>query len=594
MPSDRVFELGVVLAGAVSAGAYSAGVMDFIFEALDAYEVEKLKDGWDGPTHSVRIPVMSGASAGGMTAAIAALHAFRELEHVWPDKPAPPRPSNRLYSSWVTDISIEELLQTSDLDGDRASHGVRSALCSDVLERIVNDAFDIDGPLRVRKWLGRGTDHSLRIMLTLTNIRGVPYSFPLGGADPTQRFGMLSHADYLDFRVGVSPASADGLHCLDISDAKDPGRALFGTAALATGAFPIGLAPRHIQRAASDYWIGGKVGYYDQKDNFVTIPPDKRLPPGAYSFVSVDGGTIDNEPLELARRYLAGAAGRNPQDGQDADKAVVLIAPFPNYSDSPSADEQDNVLHVAKLMASALIDQARFKPDELAQAANDKIFSRFVISPVGPADANPMAKKYPIASGALGGFSGFLDESFRRHDYLLGRRNAQAFLRWNFALPETNPLFAGGRPIDGKWRVADADGATGSLGAQDDLALRKKPFATTVSGEETQFGLPIIPLTEALRKPIEIGTADRPRPEALDLDKLHALIRTRANKVVEILVDVDFRLETNKLGPILGPLAREGGRMFGTEVATQKAIAIVDDAIGELIQAFPARPAAGT
>jgi hypothetical protein len=147
---------------------------------------------------------------------------------------------------------------------------------------------------------------------------------------------------------------------------------------------------------------------------------------------------------------------------------------------------------------------------------------------------------------------------------------------------------------DGKWRVADADGATGSLGAQDDLALRKKPFATTVSGEETQFGLPIIPLTEALRKPIEIGTADRPRPEALDLDKLHALIRTRANKVVEILVDVDFRLETNKLGPILGPLAREGGRMFGTEVATQKAIAIVDNAIGELIQAFPARPAAGT
>ena len=43
--------------------------------------------------------------------------------------------------------------------------------------------------------------------------------------------------------------------------------------------------------------------------------------------------------------------------------------------------------------------------------------------------ANPdEAKRVPIACGVLGGFGGFLHESFRRHDYLLGRRNAQAFL----------------------------------------------------------------------------------------------------------------------------------------------------------------------
>jgi len=64
--------------------------MDFIIEALDAYEIARAEPGWDGPTHSVRVPVMSGASAGGMTAAISALHAFHRLEHVWPGKPAPP------------------------------------------------------------------------------------------------------------------------------------------------------------------------------------------------------------------------------------------------------------------------------------------------------------------------------------------------------------------------------------------------------------------------------------------------------------------------------------------------------------------------
>jgi predicted patatin/cPLA2 family phospholipase len=33
-----VFKIGLVLAGAVSAGAYTAGVVDFLFEALEAWE----------------------------------------------------------------------------------------------------------------------------------------------------------------------------------------------------------------------------------------------------------------------------------------------------------------------------------------------------------------------------------------------------------------------------------------------------------------------------------------------------------------------------------------------------------------------------
>ena len=105
------FELGLVMAGAISAGAYSAGVLDFLFEALDAYEEAKGQPGWSGPTHDVRVPVMAGASAGGMTASICALHAFHDLAHVWPDRPLPAPRENRLYSSWVRDISLDALLQ---------------------------------------------------------------------------------------------------------------------------------------------------------------------------------------------------------------------------------------------------------------------------------------------------------------------------------------------------------------------------------------------------------------------------------------------------------------------------------------------------
>jgi hypothetical protein len=587
MAANRVFELGLVLAGAVSAGAYSAGVMDFLIEALDAYEAAKADHDWDGPTHDVRVPVMAGASAGGMTAAVAALQAFRDIAHVWPGRPTPAADTNRLYSSWVAGASIEALLRTTDLEGERAAQGVKSALCSDALDEIVEAAFDIAGPAKTRAWLGRGDDHSLRVMMTLTNMRGVPYSFALYGANSADRFGMLNHADYLDFKVGIAPTAADAVYPLDVAAPAAADKALFGTAALATGAFPVGLAPRHIARAAADYFQTEKVGYYDASGAFVSIPPDSRLPTGTYAFVSVDGGAIDNEPLELARRYLLGAAPRGRPDGQDADKAVVLIAPFPNYKDAPATDARDTIVHVLSGLVGALIDQARFKPDELAQAANDKIFSRFVISPTRPSNGNAVAAKYPIACGALHGFSGFLDQSFRHHDYLLGRRNAQAFLRWNFALPETNPLFSGARPIAERWRVADASGATGSLAPEDEAALPKKLFATTAKGDETKFGFPIIPLTEATRAPIEIGAVDQPRPDKLDVAALHAMIEARVAKVVETLVDVDLRPETDALGIVLGPLVREGGRRFGAEVATQKAKAIVDAAIQDLIAAFP-------
>lgn len=47
-----------------------------------------------------------------------------------------------------------------------------------------------------------------------------------------------------------------------------------------------------------------------------------------YPFLCVDGGTFNNEPLQLARTYLAGEASHNPRDGKLAHRAVVLIDPL--------------------------------------------------------------------------------------------------------------------------------------------------------------------------------------------------------------------------------------------------------------------------
>ena len=66
---DNPFEIGLVMAGAVSAGAYTAGVCDFVIQALDDWYAAFPSN---SPPHQVRLKVASGASAGGINAAIMA------------------------------------------------------------------------------------------------------------------------------------------------------------------------------------------------------------------------------------------------------------------------------------------------------------------------------------------------------------------------------------------------------------------------------------------------------------------------------------------------------------------------------------------
>ena len=240
-------------------------------------------------------------------------------------------------------------------------------------------------------------------------------------------------------------------------------------------------AARNHQTRSDWYKTNGCVGFdNDASQCFQAIGPDGAFDEKPYSFVAVDGGTIDNEPLELARRYLlAENELHNDPNGEKAHKAVVLIAPFPNFAQSPAKEAKDDMrlTHLLPRLGSMLIEQARFKPEELQKAADDTFFSRFLISPAREGNGSPQAKKYPIACGALDGFSGFLHETFRRHDYLLGRRNAQAFLRWNFALPKGNPLFDGVAINKHRWLVRDAEGKTGSIAAGVDLDFHNKTFA---------------------------------------------------------------------------------------------------------------------
>ena len=214
--------------------------------------------------------------------------------------------------------------------------------------------------------------------------------------------------------------------------------ALLKKAAIATGAFPGVLASQSIDRRLSDYL-------------FPPIPGASEVPLG-YDFASfdqdsiiktlnVDGGVTNNNPYELATRYLEGlspfpplASGRD--DLKHLDRALVTISPFPLNIPAMWTNQNvsTRVTSILLKVVAVLLTQSRFLTETAPGLwAKHKSGFRFVIEPT-----------LPIASRALGAFAGFLDYTFRVHDYQLGRRACQKFLKSHFALPVSNSVIRDG------------------------------------------------------------------------------------------------------------------------------------------------------
>ena len=216
--------------------------------------------------------------------------------------------------------------------------------------------------------------------------------------------------------------------------------------------------------------------------------------PDPYRALRVDGGAMNNQPLDLVRQALAGWAGQNPREPSLASRATILIEPFVNKGAlGPMAT--GGLLDTILPLFNALVANSRFMPEDLALAAAENVASRFMIAPSRGRD---WQGEGAIASGYLGGFLGFFEQAYREHDFFLGRRNARAFLQWIFLLPEDNELFAASR-----WSEAD------------------KRDRVVVDSENPNPGprrLPIIPLCGELRtreEPLPVWPAGRFNPDSI-------------------------------------------------------------------------------
>ncbi len=467
--NSPVFELGLVMAGAVSAGAYTAGVADFLIEALDAWDAARRAGDPLAPMHRVHITAISGASAGAMTAGImAGIVAGRRHSPIGLDDPGPSMGDNALFDSWVNRIDADALLDTADLTDPQER--LASLLNGQVLDTIARDAIPDNAGGRCRSWIGA----SLQLAFAITNLRGVPYNVGFGdhsgASEPRPGHSMRKHADLLRFRL-----VSDGAHGTVVTTATDavdldaamrqPGWAQLRSAALASGAFPLLLPPKALHRPGSDYsdrhWpmpahLDDATGL-GRGLRYDTLPPHWGAGgiPDRFDFLAVDGGVLDNEPFAAARDLLTGSPP-TPPSGEVLGRALISIDPFPDLLGYRQDEPQPGgLLDIALSLLAAMKNQTRFQPDELVTAFDDPYARRHLIAPSRRVGGERM--DHPLAGGAVHGFAGFIDRDFRLHDFMLGRANCQRFLSRHFRLPTNHPLFA-------DWTAAQRAGFGASSG----------------------------------------------------------------------------------------------------------------------------------
>ncbi len=188
---------------------------------------------------------------------------------------------------------------------------------------------------------------------------------------------------------------------------------------------------------------------------------------------------------------------------------------------------------------------------------NGTTFGRFVIAPSDPelvANGTSSTNQPPaLQCAALGAFGGFFEREFRAHDYILGRRNCQKFLRDYFVLPADNvimkPALESLHPDTNATVVAKFKRPAPGTYAESAASLAQKgeavPYAQKTS---TDTWIPIIPLcSEIVSKPIE--PIARARMTSAALTVVVDLILQRFRALVPLLLKPVGNLPASCLPP---------------------------------------------
>ena len=439
MEKKDTLYLGLCLAGAVSAGAYTAGVIDFLLEALEEWENRRGQE--NVPSHKVIIPAIGGASAGGMTATVMASVVNNPITpvKVLPDDIFEEQPQNKLYHSWVdltTNDMFPVLLNNGDINGK-----VYSVFNSNFIDELSHRVIKVDKTQFIDPPY---FDKHLKVFTTLTNLKGFPYNVNFAGGHSKSAFYLSRHNDYAAFVLNKTEDEYTNDGWIPLDFFRDSSVEVARSAAMATGAFPIGLRSRNVVRKM--HYLNDLLWHKDITSHFpLTLDPDSTL--------CVDGGMINNEPFFRVKEILSGLLKEKAGTGDDFklnedpdtfECSMLIVDPFP--SKAGNYEEKDGLSDVLGGTLSAMISQMRMKPEALKEIYDKDNQSLYLIGPSRQIDGTFLEGEHAIACGFFSGFGGFINKEFRIHDFFLGRANCERFLREHFTVlaESKNPIFKDG------------------------------------------------------------------------------------------------------------------------------------------------------
>lgn len=490
-----VIHIALCMAGAISAGAYTAGVVDYLLETLERWELARKK--WPDhpllPSHRVVIDVITGASAGGMEGGILFRQGQNSVRIFSGDANNPKydpewfQKHSKSYKAWVRLTETEQSPQLRQLfdPADIKSKGAVSLLNSDFIDTIAN-ALMLPDEDENQKHRPAYIADDLELCLSLSNLNGVPFSIPFNAGEPKSKSGNQSADSYTVYNYkdyghfinvpdGITPAY--GQIPVNFTGSYYSNANMLKQCLKATGAFPIGLKYRLVERH-KDYIL--KNPLLSGAQNSAQI---KDVLPEKYTTLNVDGGMMNNEPFDVAAylmyRKLRGAdfneklsfeecVNRYTQSfkvfetreqidavddliaNENVFSTILMVDPFPTVAgyEYKVPDTKTDLLGIIKHIYGAFRGQLLMKPEDLYKATSNtkgrvSDYSRFMIAPrrklfrnrdknTGKIYYNQLDGSDAIACGSLEGFGGFIDKEFREHDYRLGRFNCQHFLQKRF------------------------------------------------------------------------------------------------------------------------------------------------------------------
>ena len=333
--------LAITIAGAVSLGSYEAGALYELLEAIRQHnqQVEREQEG-----QPIQVDVLTGASAGGMTATILAQKLLFDGPS-FVDAAGNSSPwKNPLYETWVERITLVGLLDTEDRPiAEGGDPALLSVLSSQLIESIAQEKLlaDVqDGAIVDRgAHAAIGPEGEIRLGMALTNLTGINYGLPMlgGGAFQYTRF-----EDSLRRKLTRSDRSVETWQQA-------------AAAAVASGAFPVAFRTKDLTRDHADYAAQQPLGWSE----------------GARQFNYSDGGILQNQPLGMAKELMDDADGH--QHSEERFYLFVSPNPMSDQVDATLNENNVNMVRVLGRIGSVYMGQAMFQDWVEADAVNARV-----------------------------------------------------------------------------------------------------------------------------------------------------------------------------------------------------------------------------